>query len=209
MATPSKTGYGLPAGPIARKVIPIVPQILAEGWTAAKLSKTVGCGLKTAKQYLATIQHHLAEQSEPQTATIAMDAVAVARRVQAGKVARAERIEAEIEETLTRLGDGFLKVAYDKDAGFVEKRFDYDAQGRAKLLGDLLRADAVQTELLKELSGQGLAEKALLARLKGEAMGHGIGQALIEATAMDLQGQVWEAVTVSCDDASEGESLPE
>jgi len=136
----------------------------------------------------------------------------VARRVQAAKLARAERLESEIQETLERMGDGFLKVSYDKDAGFVEKRYDYDAAGRAKLIADLLRADAVQTELLKELSGQALAEKALLAKLKGESIGQGFGKAMIDATAMDLREQVWDAVTVpagSGDDASDGDLQPE
>lgn len=207
---PSPTiGYGLPAGPVARKIIPIVPQILAEGWTAAKLSRETGIAESTAKRHLATIQAHLAAKSEPQSDSIMVDALAVARRVQARKVMRAERIESEIEEALNRLGDGFLKVSYDKDAGFVEKRYDYDASGRAKLLADLLRADAVQTELLKEISGQSLAEKALLARVKGEAMGAGFGRAMIDATAGELMGELWEAETEilpPADNASEGES---
>lgn len=181
-------GYGLPVSPQARKVLPLIPQILAEGWSAAKVAEKTGIGLRACKGYLSTIQNHIAAEAHRDGEIIRLDALAVARRVQANKVARLERVEAMLE----RLTDAMEAGELDGEA--IER---------------LVRTDQRHNDLARSLSGIDLAEKAALARLKGESIGQGFGKAMIDATAMDLSGQVWDALPAAGDDASEGESSPE
>lgn len=187
MATPGTIGYGLPVSPQARKVLPLVVQLLAEGWSAAKLSREAGIALSTAKGYLRTIQDHISQDAALTAATVQEKAGRVALRIRNRQIERAEKVDSEIERAIAAIDDGFVKPHYDAKRGeWIEKRYQYDAATKAKLLGDILRGEKTLDDVMRSLSGRDLAEKALLARVKGEALGKGIGAGVIDALAMEL-----------------------
>ena len=190
---PSPTiGYGLPVSPAARKVLPLVPKIITEGWSAAKLSRESGVSLCACKGYLKTIHDQISRESAAAASTVTVDALAVARRVQSKQVGTAERVEELAGKVLESLESR-------AEAGELSP----------KDLDTLVKLRKTHMEHVKELSGQALAEKALLARVKGEAMGAGFGRAIIDATAGELMGELWEAETEilpPADNGSEGES---
>lgn len=200
-ASPAPDDYGLPRSPAARKVLPLVPQILAEGWSSITLAKKTGIAESTAKRYLATIQDSLRRNSALTAAAVQQKAGEVALRVRNRQIERAERVESEIEAVLEQIDKGFLKTHWDSKAGaFVEKRYQYDASEKARILGEILRGDKTLDDILRSLSGRDLAEKALLARVKGEALGKGIAEGLIDSTASELGQEIWDI---------EAETLPD
>lgn len=166
-ASPSalSTGYGLPRSPSARKIIPLVPRILAEGWTYRKIASETGIAESTARGYLQRIQAHLSESSEQSTSQMQESGLVVARRVQAAKIARLDRIEAQLERLLKKVESGEI------DADLLER---------------LVRTDERHNNLARSLGGIDFAEKAALGKIKSEALGKGIGAGMVDALALDL-----------------------
>lgn len=191
--------FGLPVSPQARKVLPLIPKLLAEQWGYRQLAQEADIAENTARSYLQRIQAHVATQAEADNDAVRRDAVEVARRISARQIERAERLDEEMEAVIAEIDKGFVKSHYDaKTGGFVAKRYQYDAATKAKILGDLLRGEKTLDDVMRSLSGRGLAEQALLAKVRGDATGKALGAALVDATASELGEQVWdvEAETV-------------
>lgn len=220
-AHPIPGGCGLPNTPQGRKALAFVPQIVAapDEWSATRFAKEAGLNRSTAAKYLAAIASNLAQESSETVRDLQSDALQVASRVRDRQVARAERIEQAIDAALADLGKGFLKVRFDggKDGSgeWEEKRYDYDAAGQAKILLDVLRSDETLNRILRSLSGRELAEKVLLAKVKGDAIGAGIGRELVDYTARSLDDDLFieiEGMEISDEDPvliadQQGESL--
>lgn len=207
MANEIPGAYGLPNTPQGRKVVPLLPQIIADpaAWPAIRLAKESGIARSTATLYLQTIAGKLGQETASQTAEIRNDAMAVASRVRDSQIAKMEQIETELAAAFDEISDGFLKTGswqgpvLDQDTGeeiepgrFPSEQFDYDSASKARILLDLLRGHGSLNQLIRSLSGQELAEKVLLARVKGEATGQAIGRELVDFTATELSGELFK-----------------
>lgn len=181
MRTAKTIGYGLPSSPQARKVLPLAPRALEEGWTAGRLAEEAGIAYNTAARYLLKIQERLEMQATCNSDAVAINHKTIAQGVRDGQIASASRIEA-LAETL--LDDLEAKAATGKLSG--------------KDLDTLIKLRGNHWSHIKELSGVALAEKVALARVKGESTGAAIAAA-VNAAHAELEGDVWEAETVPLD----------
>lgn len=183
-----KAGYGLPRTPQALRVLPLVPRIVAEGWSSGKLAREAGIDPSTAARYLRKIASKSGERAERETELATVDGRMIAQRMRDGQIASASRIES-LAETL--LDDLEAKAATGKLSG--------------KDLDTLIKLRGNHWSHIKELSGVALAEKVALARVKGESTGAAIAAA-VNAAHAELEGDVWEAETAPLDEESNGES---
>jgi hypothetical protein len=148
---------------------------MAEGWSGSKLSREAGVSLGVASSMLQAESLKHQEQAEREISGGLNKALREAEKVRDKQVEQSER--------MTNLTDRALSDLEAKaEAGELSVK-DLETLVR---LRDKLWAHS------KDLAGLHVAEKIAIGQARGEAQGRGLGSALIDCTAIDVEAQIWE-----------------